>query len=450
MGGLFAKPPPIPKVIAPAVDYSAAKFDASYVQQLQQQAQSAIAQQSKELEARTGMLTSLGWKYTLTFVGIAVVIVGVILLYDLAAQRFGWPTIILTAQSSSTPTPSSAPLLYVNNAKYGSGSTTVDVSTYLTSKIVNGTYLPGFLVSPATVGLGEDPVPNITNTLYVTWYVGNGDYQQTTVNEGQQFPTLPTAAYHSAGPATKAPSPPLSKSFFSKLTGSDSSGDLLGRSHDASTPTSIDAAHAPLSDQGDGAYGVQWWMFVKDWNYGFGKKKTIIKRPDITNSNITNPQISLHPTDNTLQVTVSIFPSGQDSGKTTPAPAGHSGSTDDVFTCDVPNIPLQTWFSVGATVFGRNLDIYIDGKLVKSCLLPGVPKPAVGDIQVTPDGGFSGQICNFNHFSRMLTPGDAMNFWSAGTSCQTAGQTPAAKATGYSVKFGVYDSTGKEVQEYSF
>lgn len=449
MGGLFAKPPPVPKAVVPQVDYSAAKFDASYVQQLQQQAQATIAQQAKELQVRTGMLSSLGWKYLLTFVGIVAVVIGIILLYDLAAQRFGWPTVILTAQSTSPP-PSTAPILYINSAKYGAGTTTVDVSSYLTSKIINGTYLPSFTVSPASVGLTQNPVPSTPNTLYVTWYVGNGDYVQTTVNEGSTFPTLPTAGYQTPSTAPKAPRPPLSKSFFSSLTGSDSSGDLLGTSHDASTSTTIDASHAPLSDQGDGAYGVQWWMFIKDWNYGFGKKKTIVKRHDSTSHGITNPQISLHPTDNALQVSVSIFPSSEQAGKTTPAPAGHSGATDDVFTCDVPNIPLQTWFSVGVTVFGRNLDIYIDGKLVKSCLMPGVPKPAVGDIQVTPDGGFSGQICNLNHYSRMLTPGDVMNFWSAGTSCQTPSQNPVTQATGYAVKFGVYDSTGKQVQEYSF
>lgn len=460
MGGLFAKPPPVQKPVlpqAPTIDYSAAKFDASYVQQLQQQSAAAVEaarraaeEQAKKLATTTGMLSAQKWKYIFMFIALILLVVGVILLYDLAAQKFGWPTVILTAQSSSSPPPVTTPILYLNSAKYGAGTTTVDVSSYLNTKIVNGTYLPSFIVSAPNVGLGENPVPNTPNTLYVTWYVGNGDYVQTTVNEGQTFPSLPTSGYQTPSPVTKSPPPPLSKSFFSFLTGSDSSGDLLGTSHDASSSTTIDASHAPLSDQGDGAYGVQWWMFVKDWNYGFGKKKSIVKRPDVTNKAVTNPHISLHPTDNTLQVSVSIFPSGEQAGKTTPAPAGHSGATDDVFTCDVPNIPLQTWFSVGVTVFGRNLDIYIDGKLVKSCLMPGVPKPAVGDIQVTPDGGFSGQICNFNHYSRMLTPGDAMNFWSAGTSCQSASQKPVTKATGYAVKFGVYDSTGKQVQEYSF
>jgi hypothetical protein len=133
-----------------------------------------------------------------------------------------------------------------------------------------------------------------------------------------------------------------------------------------------------------------------------------------------------------------------------PAPADHDGS-DDVFVCEVPNIPLQSWFSVAVTVFGRNVDIYIDGKLVKSCFTTGVPKPAYGDINVTPDGGFSGKMCGFYHYPRMLTPEDALSFYSSGTPCSTSnGNTALASATGYSVKFGMYDTMGKEVQEYSF
>jgi hypothetical protein len=83
--------------------------------------------------------------------------------------------------------------------------------------------------------------------------------------------------------------------------------------------------------------------------------------------------------------------------------------------------------------------------------LSGVPKPAVGDIQLTPDGGFSGRICQFYHYPKMLTPSDALTFWSAGTSCRNQTATGGkSSATGYSVKFGVYDTLGKEVQEYTF
>ncbi len=93
---------------------------------------------------------------------------------------------------------------------------------------------------------------------------------------------------------------------------------------------------------------------------------------------------------------------------------------------------------------------------MKSCFLPGVPKPAVGDIQLSPGGGFSGYLCDFYHYPRMLTPGDAMTFFSTGTSCKNKvasdGQVPGitGSATGYSVKFGVYDTVGKQIQQYTF
>jgi hypothetical protein len=248
--------------------------------------------------------------------------------------------------------------------------------------------------------------------------------------------------------------PPLFSKFTSFVTGSDSSGDLLSSLHDATTSMSIPATSAPLSNQSQGAYGVQWWMFVKDWNYGYGKDKSVLVRPDATNTSVMNPSISLHPTDNTLKVSISVFPTGNNASKTEPAPATGSGaSTDDVFVCEIPNIPLQAWFSVSVTVFGKNADIYIDGKLVKSCMLPGVPKPAVGDIQISPNGGFSGYVCNVYHYPRMLTPSDAMTFYSAGSSCSkdvSSSGVSSSSLSGYSIKFGMYDTLGKQVQQYTF
>ena len=275
-------------------------------------------------------------------------------------------------------------------------------------------------------------------------------------------PPAPPASSSTSSPGPVSPTPlgssqpPTNPTLLSKLSSyfmdTSSSGDFLPNGRAAQTSSSIQGSKAPLSSQQDGAYSMQWWMFVKDWNYGFGKEKSIVKRPDPTNPSIHNPHISLHPTDNSMKISVSVFPTSEGgSSKTEPAPANNSGSTDDVFVCEVPDIPLQSWFSVSVSVFGRNLDVYINGNLVKSCFLSGVPKPATGDINLTSDGGFSGKICNFYHFSRMLTPGDAMSFFNKGTSCKNdSGTENTSSATGYSVKFGVYDALGKEVQEYAF
>uniref|UniRef100_A0A6C0CJT7 Uncharacterized protein n=1 Tax=viral metagenome TaxID=1070528 RepID=A0A6C0CJT7_9ZZZZ len=227
---------------------------------------------------------------------------------------------------------------------------------------------------------------------------------------------------------------------------------LLAGPQDGSQPATVPAASAPLSGADKGAYGMQWWMYVKDWSYGYGQEKEVVVRSDPSNPGIYNPRVVLHPTDNTLKIYVSVFPSDNSSGTSEPAPSTSAGSTDDVFICEVPNIPLQRWFSVSVSVFTRNLDVYIDGKLVKSCFLSGVPKPAAGDIKINSNGGFAGLLCNFQHTSGMLNPSDAIAFYAKDTTCrsQTDASTLVSNATGYNVKFGVYDPTGKTVQEYSF
>ena len=422
----------------------------------QAQAQAAATSAAAAASASAGSF----YRPLLILLGLVVLVFGVILAYDAIAIKLGWPTALLPqpSQSSSGGQVPTSNILYIGYARYGLDKDTnyQDVTSYITSMVQNEQTLPSFTVGYQNVGLTADPYPGQLKTLFLEYYVGTGGYTYTQADDGSPTPQLPQSAppsQQSTGPNDKgmeAPPPP----FFSKIYNSvfgNSSGDLAPSFHDATTSTSVPGNRAPLSAERDGGYGMQWWMYVKDWNYGYGKPKSVVKRSDSTNSSVMNPHISLHPTDNSLQVSVSVYPATEGgAGKAQPAPAGHSGSSDDVFTCEVPNIPLQTWFSVSVTVFGRNMDIYIDGKLVKSCFLSGVPKPAVGDIQLTPDGGFSGRMCNFYHYPKMLTPADALSFWSAGTSCKNQTTTGKSSATGYSVKFGVYDAIGKQVQEYAF
>lgn len=248
--------------------------------------------------------------------------------------------------------------------------------------------------------------------------------------------------------------PSLLSQLLNKASSALSSGDLIPSPHDATKDLKVLGESAPVTDQTQGLYGYQWWMYVKEWNTGYGKEKHILSRSDPSNPSVMNPNIYLHPTDNTMNIAIPIFATTDKVGTTTPAPAGETTNlNNDVFICGVPNIPLQKWFSVSVTVFTRNLDVYIDGKLVKSCFIPGVPKPAFGDIAVTQNGGFAGYMCNLSHFSKMLTPTDASNFFNAGTSCKSADTRGVTTTTGkspYSVSFGVYDPAGKKVQNYSF
>jgi hypothetical protein len=235
--------------------------------------------------------------------------------------------------------------------------------------------------------------------------------------------------------------------------GTQSSGDKTPSPVDGSKKTVISAGEVPIGSGSD--YGLQFWMFIKDWDYKFGQEKEIVKRISPTGPD-TNPFITLHPTDNSLQVRVSIYPQAPDAGA---ASAPTTSSTGDSFTCTVENVPLQSWFSVSTTVFQRNLDIYINGRLVKSCVLPGIPKPVVGDIVIGDNGGFSGSVCNLNSYGTMLGPDDARAFFAAGTRCQAPSPAKAEAVDpdsafitlfGYTFRFTTLDKAGKELSSFTF
>ena len=141
-------------------------------------------------------------------------------------------------------------------------------------------------------------------------------------------------------------------------------------------------------------------MYLDDWNYKYGEQKVILNRMDEESN--SNPKIYLANTTNDLNVDVQCY--GQN---TTDSPTLH--------TCSVKNIKMQKWVHIVTVVNNRTLDIYVDGKLVRTCLLPGVPKiDNEADVNITPDGGFSGWTSNINFYNYVLNPQDVWDIYSRG------------------------------------
>ena len=243
------------------------------------------------------------------------------------------------------------------------------------------------------------------------------------------------------------------KSGVSLWETAPSSGDKTPAPVDGKMRTVIPSGEAPSSGGAD--WGVQYWMYISDWNYKFGQEKDIMKRIAPNNPGTTAPRVFLSASENTLNVRVSVYPADGQAAAASPG----ASSTGDSFTCSVENVPLQSWFAVSVTVFQRNMDIYINGRLVKSCVLPGVPKPAVGDIILNDGGGFSGSVCNLNWYNTMLSPDDAKGFHAKGTQCAPPAAASATKPPedsvfitlfGYTFRFSTLNKTGKELSSYTF
>ena len=145
------------------------------------------------------------------------------------------------------------------------------------------------------------------------------------------------------------------------------------------------------------------WFYIEDWNYKYGDKKILFTR---SSANSKCPHIYFTPSINNLAVEVTVYPSVVNTS---------NSNASTLFTCGIPNVPIQKWCNFLITSYGRTLDLYLDGKLVKTCVLPGVPKIDSGtSVYVTPNGGFSGWTSKFKYWSDSTNPQKAWDIYKEG------------------------------------
>jgi hypothetical protein len=197
------------------------------------------------------------------------------------------------------------------------------------------------------------------------------------------------------------------------------------------------------------------WLYIDDWNYNFGQEKMVLDRGN-------SPTVVLGDKPNTLKIFMRYY----DASKKTTLPVGAVASTgmnaataaacaacaagytcacdqcnngvpdaqsaadaeaqaaadaarraanSSVNTCLIENIPIQKWVNVIVSLYGLTQDVYLDGKLVRTCVMPGVPMVNnSAPINVTSKGGFSGWTSTFKFWSDASNPQQAYNIYKDG------------------------------------
>jgi|TARA_B110000483_G_C18192224_1_gene541420 hypothetical protein len=143
------------------------------------------------------------------------------------------------------------------------------------------------------------------------------------------------------------------------------------------------------------------WIYVKDFNYKFGEYKNILWKgnPGSGSKSVHSPSLWLYPLTNSLKVVTST----QDASA--------------VESCDIPNIPLMTWVHICYVLNNRTVDIYINGKLERSCALRNLPVLSGDPVYMTmgkPNPGFYGKVGKTQYFTKSLLPTDVMNLYQQG------------------------------------
>jgi hypothetical protein len=82
--------------------------------------------------------------------------------------------------------------------------------------------------------------------------------------------------------------------------------------------------------------------------------------------------------------------------------------------CDIENVPLNRWFHLAITVKDDSVEVYIDGKLSKSCVYENLPLISKGDLWITNKGGFDGKLTQFKVIPYYLTHSEIRTIYMRG------------------------------------
>jgi hypothetical protein len=182
---------------------------------------------------------------------------------------------------------------------------------------------------------------------------------------------------------------------------------------------------APIYEGGE--YSVNLWVYIGGWNYKQGTRKHVLQ---LGGTNFATLLVALGSYTNSLSVRVdTIDASGTPLGVSGNGlsstditnffkPLTPDASLDNEPTCDVPKIDMQRWIQVTVVLNGKTCDVYMDGKLERSCVLPSYFKvdPTGQSVKIADRGGFDGYVASVSTYNYSLNPATIYNMYMAGPS----------------------------------
>lgn len=218
---------------------------------------------------------------------------------------------------------------------------------------------------------------------------------------------------------------------------------------DPSKPITITSDKLPIIYEG-GEFTISNWIYINNWSYRRGFNKSIISvgGPSFDTIRVYlggyKPSLSVRLQTKDVSGINNTIPTAVTANNTTTgsgAPMSSMSSSSMVESldkatqnavfnilqsdsdllsstqiCDLPQIDLQRWINITIAVNGKTVDVYYDGKLARSCVLPSFFKVDAGgySANLLAYGGFGGQIATVNMYDGALNPEQVYNNYMAG------------------------------------
>ena len=196
-------------------------------------------------------------------------------------------------------------------------------------------------------------------------------------------------------------------------------------------PTSAPTPATILPVYEGGEYTITFWTYITAFKDQIGKSKHILElSPNTTTGTPTSTLVvGLGAFNNKLMVRVNTNAAGtqqltgaaiQSMFQPTQTPPGQL-LADSMPICDLPEVELQRWVCFGVVLNGRTVDVYMDGKLARSCVLPSFFTVDANGVRMKllQYGGFSGFLSNVYVHTGALSPDQLYGIYMSGPSDTT-------------------------------
>ena len=235
--------------------------------------------------------------------------------------------------------------------------------------------------------------------------------------------------------------------LYKFLMGGDASFTVLGGESDgAGAPKEVALPGTTARIQTGGEYTLSFWMYITSWDMRFGKAKSVLQISDSGLPNYSLFTSILYPNEPRMMLRVHTegnSASGDDYNNLTSYNALMNATSPsmsmDSPMCDLTDIDLQRWINITVSVNGRIVDVYYDGKLARSCVLPTIPVASDNGQQIVSFGkgtGFAGKLSNIQFFPYPLTPDAIYSVYMAGPRKNAGFLTYLLEKLGIKITYG--------------
>lgn len=183
-------------------------------------------------------------------------------------------------------------------------------------------------------------------------------------------------------------------------------------------------------------FTLSMWFYIDDYNYRASQSKFLFALgPALLGDSTQNVLVAaLAPTTNDLMIRANARAATVTSPAPSSLPAATGTATPDITReltlrnlmsqqtsmsmfqptagpealtpCDIREVPLQRWVNLTVVVSGRTMDVYVDGKLTRSCVLDSVVAVPNGKLTLRMGdyNGFGGRVSYVQMWASQLTP----------------------------------------------